>query len=225
MALDYYVGSFTRYYTRDWENVVQVAAREQGMEYHQVGPGGGDDEPMPPEELREIVLSMQSSLSEALGDNIDAPLRWDESEESPYFTDRPGWAGYGAVLLLAAYADHADATLPDEMPEDFFSDPVFAAARDDEFKSRFPTLLRCDLWLPGDFAFSFNGPDLTGESRRFGSVGELVKDLTRLGDEVLAATPSDAARWSQPSLRTKRRCWILQGTVGRYGTDWRRKRR
>jgi hypothetical protein len=32
MGLDVYVGSLTRYYTGDWETIVQQAGREMGLE-------------------------------------------------------------------------------------------------------------------------------------------------------------------------------------------------
>lgn len=34
MGLDVYVGSLTRYYSGDWESVVEQAAREQGLDFH-----------------------------------------------------------------------------------------------------------------------------------------------------------------------------------------------
>ena len=42
MAVDLYVGTLTRYYTRQWENVVQKMAREQGLKYQLVTPNQGD---------------------------------------------------------------------------------------------------------------------------------------------------------------------------------------
>lgn len=40
MAFDVYVGTMTRFYRREWENVVQRMSREQGFEYTMIHAGG-----------------------------------------------------------------------------------------------------------------------------------------------------------------------------------------
>ena len=40
MGLDVYVGPLTRYYSFEWETILQQAGREQGMDVHIVRPDG-----------------------------------------------------------------------------------------------------------------------------------------------------------------------------------------
>ena len=75
-------------------DVLERIARHQGM--------ATDDGQDAEEVIRSAVLCWRDGLSRWLGDRLPAPLDWDESAPAPCFTDKPGWDGYGGVLLLGA---------------------------------------------------------------------------------------------------------------------------
>src|SRR5579872_6323008 len=91
VGLDIYVGSLTRYYSGDWEMVAQKAARELGLELTVVRAHDPEDAIRDPEAIRPVVLAWREQLSEALAESITDKLDWDESQEAPYFTDKPTW--------------------------------------------------------------------------------------------------------------------------------------
>ena len=120
MALDVYVGTLTRYYTREWENVAQRQAREQGLKYTLISPDGPWDklEKPDPTEVSTVIERWREALNQGLGENISQPLSWDESANAPYFTDRPSYQGYSGLQLWAAYAAKSDAAAPTSLPKE-----------------------------------------------------------------------------------------------------------
>jgi hypothetical protein len=184
MAFDVYVGSFTRFYRREWENVVQKMAREQGSEYKMIYAGGPPPPPQPAAEIREAVRTWCADMQRVLGSNVPHSIEWDESENSPYFTDRPGWEGFRGLLLLAAYEDHPDLSPPEELPEEWASNEAFIRSTAKGFRPKYPQILMGELWLPLEVRFYFEGATLTSEKQRIGSVYELRRQL----EELKAAT-------------------------------------
>jgi hypothetical protein len=180
VAFDVFVGTMTRFYRRDWENVVQRMAREQGTPYKMIYAGGEPEVPVPADEMREAVMDWCKGLSNALQSQGCGPVEWDEADERPYFTARPAWRGYSALLVWAAHAEHPDLPLPTEAPESWADDPAFQRSTVREFKSRYGTILEPQVWLPTKFPFVFGGPTLASEETCIGSVFTLKEQLDEL---------------------------------------------
>jgi hypothetical protein len=178
MALDIYVGGFARYFARDWENIAQKMARENGMEYRMIGPGGAP-QPIDRKEVEEAVVLWKAVMNNSLGNNISAPLEWDESSAAPYFTDRPGYDGYGALLVWAAHAE-LGTTPPETYDGEWHSDKTFLECSKPKKGQKYRPILCGSLWLPGEFEFSFNGQDLAGQDSHICSNGSLVRSLRDL---------------------------------------------
>ena len=192
MALDVYAGTFTRYYTRNWENVAQRQARLDGITYRRISPG---EETPPPtaDQVTPAVAAWCAELTEALGQNISAPITWDEGEGLPYFTDRPGWEGYIALVLWAAYAGAPHLVRPTSLPEqDWNEDPAFLAMLPRESGTPYRQILQAELWLPCEFKFVFRGPALTGDATWIGSTFALREQLELLNQNTLSVDASDA---------------------------------
>jgi hypothetical protein len=188
MALDLYAGTLTRYYTRSWENVVERQARLDGVTYRRISPGG-DAPPPPAEEVTPAVEAWCAELTQALGANISEPIGWDEADSRPYFTDRPGWDGYTALVLWAAYAHAPDRQRPASLPEgDFSEDPAFLAMLPRESGTPYRQILQPGLWLPCSYNFAFNGPALTGDSAWMGSTFALRDQLELLKRNTFGAS-------------------------------------
>lgn len=198
MGLDIYVGSLTRYYTGNWETVIQQYAREQGMAYVREGAPDPVDAISGAHEVREAVLAWRQGVSQALGANIAAPLEWPEQSDSPYFSDKPAWDCYSALLIAAAHVEHPDLPLPPLAPEDWTTNPNVVASLAPGFRTRYPQLLAdVELWLPDTFGFTFRGPDVAGNKVGIGSAPTLLLQLQDLNQRIWRAEPAQLAAWRE----------------------------
>jgi hypothetical protein len=195
MALDVYVGSLTRYYVGEWENVPERAARERSAQPQLIRPDTSDKEP---EQTRLAMTAWRAVLAQSLGDRIAGPLEWDESPEAPYFTGRPGWDGFGSLVLWAAYAEHPALRLPDALPEEWDNDLALVRSNTEGFRSRYSHLVRnVELWLPSGFEFTFEGEDVRGRRVVMGSSTTLRRQLSDLNGATWKATASTVGRWGR----------------------------
>lgn len=198
MALDVYVGSLARYYAGEWENIAEKAARERGVQYQIGRPGASADRLKDPQRIPPAVLAWRSALSDSLGSKIALPLDWDEALEAPYFTGRPGWDGFGSLVLWAAYAEHPALRQPDTLPEEWDNDPALMRSNVAGFRSRYSHLVRnVELWLPSPFEFTFEGEDIDGRRVVVGSTTTLRRQLDELNAATWKADANTVAEWSR----------------------------
>jgi hypothetical protein len=193
MALDVYVGSLTRYYAGDWENVAERAA---GTRH------GGPQAARPRDaaSMRPTVLAWREALAASLGSTVIIVWDWDESAEAPHFTGRPGWDGFGSLVLWAAYAEHPALRRPDSLPEEWDDDP--ALVRCNAQGSRYSHLVRnVELWLPSPFDVTFEGQDIDGRRIVIGSALTLARQLGELNGATWKASDSEVARWARTAPR------------------------
>ena len=201
MALDVYVGSLARYYAGEWENIAEKAARERGVQYQISRPGGSADRLRDPQRIPSAVLAWRSALSDSLGSKIALPLDWDEALEGPYFTGRPGWDGFGSLVLWAAYAEHPALRRPAILPEEWDNDPALMRSNVAGFRSRYSHLVRnVELWLPSPFEFTFEGEDIDGRRVVVGSTTTLRRQLDDLNAATWKADANTVAGWCREPL-------------------------
>lgn len=196
MGLDVYVGSLARYYTGDWETLVQQRAREQGADSVVLRPSSPTKVP-DPAEVGEMVERWREALNGVLSDYLQGEaLAWDESEAAPYFTGKPDWDGYAALLLLAAYEENAETSWPQGVPRDWRRDPALQTSSAEDFRwSRYAALLAPELWLPQDFDFIFRFLELRGQEVLIGPSPLFLEQLRYLNDRTFSASQRDLARW------------------------------
>jgi len=196
MGLDIYVGSFTRYYRGDWENVSARAAREQGMAFKVIRTN-----PDPPDKITDPVVIGQAvedwrtSLEAGLRSHLPEGLSWDERAEAEYFTDKPDWVGYSGVVLLAAHTACPEHQHPERATEHFDEDAAFQNLAAKEFRCEFSQVFEVEVWLPCSFAFTFRALDVAGNEVRFGSSVTLLEQLRRLSAETYRADAETLAKW------------------------------
>ena len=119
------------------------------------------------------------------GSKIAQPLDWGEALDLPYYTGRPGWDGFGSLVLWAAYAEHPAGRRPASLPEEWDNDPALIRSNVAGFRSRYSHLVRnVELWLPSSFEFTFEGEDIDGRRVVVGSTTTLRRQL----DDLNAAT-------------------------------------
>jgi hypothetical protein len=203
MGLDLYVGPLTRYYTGDWETVVQRFGKERGMSVTIVRPASNEENKeskLAPGEILDLVTRWRSALSDGLGDNVSQPLDWPESADGEYFTDKPAWDGYGNLALLAAYDEHPGLRPPTVACRDFSNDPAWKASTRSDFRSRYTTILQPELWLPCRFAFTFRAADVTGSEVWIGSSITLLEQLRALNGNTVSAGREQLTEWRRENF-------------------------
>ncbi len=206
MALDVYVGSLTRYYAGDWESITdrkgkrtrpartQVARTKGGRATSEAGKDS--------ERIRRAVLAWRERMKRALQQHLGETLDWPETAEAPWFTGRPGWDGFGSLVLWAAYAEQPGLRRPAVLPEEWDDDPALMRSNADGFRSRYAHLVRnVELWLPPAFDFTFEGEDVDGRRIIVGSsitlgrqLGELNAATWKMDEGELTALAEDRPR-------------------------------
>ena len=137
-------------------------------------------------------------MSTSLGSNITRPLDWDDTLEAPYFTGRPGWDGFGSLVLWAAYAEHPALRQPDTLPEEWDNDPALILSNAAGFRSRYSHLVRnVELWLPSPFDFTFEGEDVDRRRVVVGSTMTLRRQLDELNGATWKAGAVTVDQWSR----------------------------
>jgi hypothetical protein len=195
MALDVYVGSLTRYYASGWENPGEKAARMRGASSSPRSARQTDDAKSL-DRVRARVLAWREALAKSLGNRLGGPLEWDETEAAPWFTDRPGWDGFGSLVLWAAYAEHPTLRLPETLPEEWDHDVALMRSTAEGFRSRYSHLVRnVEMWLPVAFEITFEGEDVEGRRVVMGSVMTLRRQLADLNVATWNASTADVAGW------------------------------
>ena len=194
MALDVYVGPLTRYYMGNWESAGESAGRESGPR-HRIGRAqeGG--------RVQASVLDwrqrLRASLANALEGRIEISLDWEEAADGRYFTGRPGWDGFGSLVLWAAYAEHPALRRPAGLPEEWDDDPALMRSNGANFRSRYSHLVRnVELWLPAAFDVTFEGEDMEGRRIVMGSAATLARQLADLNGATWKGRPDEIASWA-----------------------------
>jgi hypothetical protein len=182
MGLDLYVGPLTRYHLHDWLTITQQIGAREGIDVQIIRAHGDEDHETDPDVVRNAVREWQRWLGEGLG----GPVDWPEGTSQPYWTDKPDWDGFGAVLLLAAYDERPDLRPgpwdKNDDPRAFADAPAYQAAS--ARPERYLTLLSgVEWWLPlaaDPLVIEASRP--TGQPTRMGSIDRLAAEL-RLLDE------------------------------------------
>lgn len=201
MGLDIYVGSFTRYYAHHWETVIQKAGREQGIQVETVRQPESPDAIKDPVAINSAVLQWRDLVGQSLhgaGASM-TKLSWDETLDAPYFTDKPGWDCFGALLILASHEQAVvpifSSRYPKRLQDNWQKDSRLQLAT--ATGGRYSHLLGCEVWLPVDLPDSFAGPRPNAKPARFGSTQHLQKQLTELNQRTYGGSPDDLAAWGR----------------------------
>ena len=195
MGLDVYVGTFERYYTGQWETIIQKLGREAGMQVQVVraNQSGWLERVLgwfrPKPNVSADIEAWRSRLSKEAG----VPLAWNESQDAEYFTDKPGWDCYGAVLLWAAYEEAGSGNRP-ITAESWSDDEVLRGAMENR-SSKYRHLLNgTEIWLPGEIE-PFSTESLARERVMIGSTTKLGGELAALNRATWNASPSEISAW------------------------------
>jgi len=201
MGLDIYAGTLTRYYAQNWKTVSQQWAEEHGWSFQRITPGGEpiSDEGRPsPAEIQADVENWRDQILVALTRPDQEPyIPWMEDNEKPYFTDKPDWDAWGAMLLVAACYTYGEPVPPTvQKGWDFMEHPIIKRLAEDP--TRVWSLFRgTDWWLPLSDAFLFQAVLPNGIKAVVATVGALRMELEQLNALAWQADENTILGWSR----------------------------
>ena len=200
MGLDIYAGTLTRYYSHNWKTVVQQWAEENGYAFNRITPDGepaDNEEELSPAEVQAAVENWRDQILSAISQPGQPPYApWIEDNEKPYYTDKPDWDAFGAMLLVAACHTYEEPVPPTvEKDWDFGEHPLIARLASDE--ERVWSLLRgATWWLPLTDSFLFQGPLPTDDQTMIATLGGLRKELEKLNQLAWQADEDTILDWA-----------------------------
>lgn len=199
MGLDIYAGTLTRYYAGNWKNAVQMWAEANGYTFNKITPEGDsiEEEALDPVEVQTAIEQWRDWLLAALASEGETYAPWLEDNTSPYFTDKPDWDAFGALLLYAACGIYQE-KLPERVPKswDFGEHPLIAQAMADE-EVKWSLFSGATFWLPIEGAFWFQCQDPAGNEQIIATLDGLVKELAKINDEGWQAEEAEILAWSE----------------------------
>ena len=122
---------------------------------------------------------------------------WVEDNEKPYYTDKPDWDAFGAMLLAAACHVYGE-PVPDTVDKDwqFLDHPLIDRLSTDQ--ERVWSLFRgASCWLPLPDSFLFQGPLPNGNQTVIGTTAALRRELEQLNEMVWQAGEAAIVQWSK----------------------------
>lgn len=197
MGLDVYVGPLTRYYSHNWKTVTQQCAEANGMGYERFQANESGEDDLPVEQIIEIVSRWRDSALEAVKSAVGEVAPWPENNEAVYFTDKPDWLGFGALLLYAAgkiYGESYPATVGKDW--DIWQEPLIQRAQQDEQLS-WSLFKNADWWLPIEVPLLFRGETPAGDMITISTAGALMLELLRINELGWKADEEAVLSWTK----------------------------
>ena len=215
MGLDIYAGTLTRYYAQNWKTVTQQWAEANGYNFHRVAPEENEqpeDERMSPEEIQNVVENWRDQILAKLVRLGHEPyVPWTEDNEKPYFTDKPDWDAFGAMLLVAAccsYKEPVPATIPKNW--NFVEHSLIKRLSEDTEKV-WSLFRETTWWIPLPDGFLFPGILPNGCETMIAATAGLRRELEALNDLAWQADEETILGRSQTEG------YPVDGDVNSYG--------
>lgn len=169
MGLDIYSGTLTRYYCRDWMNITQQLSEEHGQKFVMLDGCGNEIRPVDDKDeiaqIRGAICQWIDNVAICMDQSMESPL-WDEERELEYYTDKPDWEAYGALIMLCA-CHLLDFPLPEDVYIGWnaFDEPIVKKAMSQEIPCSL--LSNVTIWLPIQKRYLLLRHCLTGKKRLF----------------------------------------------------------
>ncbi len=195
MDLDVYAGPLSRYYLNEWETAIERVVGDSGAFLLEES-GGARPSPALMAEVQASIESWLARVNEGLEPELSEDIAWNDAPDGPYATVQVGIANYSALIAWSAYARYAF-DRPYDAPRDLSADPAVQAAMTTAVPPRIITQLNCEIWLPGDFAFSMavRAPD--GDGAALCSTGALREALNEFNQATWRASPDTILAWGE----------------------------
>lgn len=198
MGLDIYAGTLTRYYSRDWKNLVQQQAEENGFKYETIGGDGNEIQSTVDhaeiEQIHDAINQWSSNLIERITPSSPTTV-WNEGVGCHYFTDRPDWLAYGALIMLQA-CQHFNSPLPEYVDSDWnaYDEPIVKKAMSQETANSL--LMDVCFWVPIQEKAIFGTVMPTGDEMLVSTVELLKQELEKLNQQIWKADEATILSWA-----------------------------
>lgn len=193
MGLDIYAGTLTRYYAHNWKTATQQWAEANGYGFQRIVPDGTEQGETDPAAIQSGVEGWRDQILEAIS---QPGAVWPENNEKSYYTDKPDWDAFGAMLLVAAchvYGEPVPETV--EKGWDYLAHPLIQRMREDPAQGW--SLLRgAEWWLPIENTFLFQAPCPNGARIIMATAGLLRWELEKLNELAWQADEAAILAWS-----------------------------
>ncbi|MFL6237850.1 MAG: hypothetical protein ACJ76N_32330 [Thermoanaerobaculia bacterium] len=146
----------------------------------------------PRQDVGRDVARWQAELSRRAG----VPVSWDDDPNREYFTDKPAWDCYGALLLWAAYEERGATKYP-ETAEKWEENPIFGSLAGKADSKYCQLLGNTEIWVPAKIHLPMTVPALAGDSAVVGSVNLLADQLRALNEATWKAGEETLSQWRQ----------------------------
>ncbi len=194
MGLDIYAGTLTRYYAHNWRTATQQWAEANGYGFQRIVPDGTERGETDPTAIQSGVEGWRDRILAAIS---QSGAIWPEDNEKPYYTDKPDWDAFGAMLLVAAchvYGEPVPETV--EKGWDYIAHPLIRRMGEDPAQGW--SLLRgAEWWLPIEDTFLFQAPCLNGAQIIMATAGLLRWELEKLNKLAWQADEAAILEWSR----------------------------
>lgn len=197
MGLDIYSGKLTRYYSRNWKTIVQQLSEENGQKCVVTDGCGNEIKPVEDkakiDQIRDVVTGWMDNLAANIDPPLPTPL-WDETEECEYYTDKPDWEAFGALVMLQACI-FLNRPLPEYVESEWsaFEEPVVKKAMS---KKTVNSLLSdVTLWLPIPDNAVFVTAFPTDNEGSISTVSLLKQELEELNRLIWKADEATILSW------------------------------
>lgn len=126
------------------------------------------------------------------------PETWEESNDKAYYTDKPDWDAFGAMLLVTA-AHTYEETIPETLEKgwDFTEHPLIKRLAEDHehVYSLFRSVM---VWVPiTKSTMVFRGPMPTGNEVMIGTLGALEQELEHINEICWLAKEETILSWTE----------------------------
>lgn len=202
MGLDIYAGTLTRYYAHNWKTVTQQWAEVNGFSFSRITPQGEraeQEEKQDPQEIKKAMENWQSQILAAVSPKEGPSYEpWTEDNETAYYTDKPDWDAFGALLLYTAartYGEPLQETV--EKNWDFENHPLIQRMGEDDERGVWSLFIGASWWLPIADGLAFNAPCPTDEEITFSTTGALKMELEQINSIGFQADEKTILSWSR----------------------------
>ncbi len=198
MGLDLYAGTLTRYYAHNWKTVVEAWAEANGVAFQRSTPDEQAEDQLTPEQIQQIVSGWRDDMLSAVTPENQLPETWEENNDKPYYTDKPDWDAFGAMLLVAA-AHTYEETIPETLEKDwdFTEHPLIKRLSEDH--EHMLSLYRSVMFFVPimNSTMVFRGPLPDGREVQIGTVAALEKELEHINEICWLAKEEQILSWTE----------------------------
>lgn len=193
MGLDIYAGTFIRYYSKNWKTTNQKFCEENGIEYkiiraHQEKQSSIDD-------IITGVHQWQQQLQIVMHHSGVLEFKiWQEDNEKKYYTEKPDWDAYGALLLMNS-AKALNKKVPEKYLKGMSFDHPFIKKAQNKFFSKWSLYKGVCHFIPHNENILFNWYLANGIETSFATIGTLREELTKINEFCWNANENTIHSW------------------------------